>query len=135
MIQPLRRTHRIAFALLTAALPAVFVAGLAARRPPAPAERVSDRISLMLASGTEVVADARELWGAAVDAPDPLVYWIEDSPPGNSLPANARLLGSLAFARRAHLEVPAGSGRGYLILYSLAWRKVVASAPVSKEMP
>jgi hypothetical protein len=135
MIQPLRRAHRITFALLTAALPAVFVAGLTARRPQAPAERVSDRISLVLASGTEVVADARDLWGTAVDAPDPLVYWSERSPARDSLPANARLLDSLAFARRAHLQVPAGAGRGYLILYSLAWRKVVASAPAPKEMP
>ena len=69
MIQPLRKTHRITFALLAAALPTLFVAGLAARRPLVPAEHVSDRVSLLLPSNTEVVVDSRELWGSAVDDP------------------------------------------------------------------
>jgi hypothetical protein len=48
MIQPLRKVHRRSFVLLAVALPTVFIAGLMARRPLASAERVSDRISLVL---------------------------------------------------------------------------------------
>jgi|SRR6478672_4312345 len=121
MIQPLRRVHRASFIALAVILPALFAAGLAARRPLPPAERVSDRITLTLPSGTEVVADARELWGSGVDAPDPLVYW------------NDRLLGSLAQARRDGLTVP--GGQGSLVLYSLGWQKQVARRSVPNEMP
>ena len=121
MIQPLRRAHRVSFFLLSLALPAVFVAGLTARRPLPPAERVSDRITLTLPSGAEVVADARELWGNGVDAPDPLVFW------------NTTLLGSLAQARGTGLHVP--GAQGSLILYSLGWQKPVGKTQVPKEMP
>ena len=121
MIQPLRRVHRACFFGLALVVPVVFEAGLAARRPLPPVERISDRITLTLANGTEMVADARELWGAAVDAPDPLVYW------------NGRLLGSLAQARREGLRVP--GGQGSLVLYSLGWRRQVGKAQVPKEMP
>jgi hypothetical protein len=74
-----------------------------------------------------MVYDSRDLWGDAVDAPDPLIYWSDN--------ANAakRLLGSLNAARHEALRVPARPG--YLILYSLAWRKPLASVPVPEEMP
>ena len=136
MIQPLRKVHRRSFVLLALVLPAVFIAGLLARRPLVPAERVSDRISLVLPSGAEMVIDSRDLWGSAVDAPDPLVYWTLAAPAPGSLPGGARLLGSLEAARRNRLRLPGDTGaRGYLILYSLAWHKPVAQAPVPKEMP
>jgi hypothetical protein len=96
----------------------------------------ADRIHLILASGTAIVTDPRELWGRAVDDPDLLIYWMADEPDLAALPANARLLGSLASARSEPLHVPPDSRtRGYVILYSLAWQKVVAHAPVPKEMP
>jgi hypothetical protein len=121
MIQPLRRAHRVTFIGLAVVLPVVFVAGLAVRGPLPPSERVSDRITFTLPTGTEMVADSRDLWGAGVDAPDPLVYW------------NDRLLGSLSQARREGLRLPATNGS--LILYSLGWRKQVGRAQVPKEMP
>lgn len=136
MIQPLRDLHRRSFVLLAVALPTLFIAGLLVRRPLVPPERVSDRISLVLPSGAEAVVDSRELWGSAVDDPDPLVYWTAASASPDSLPGDARLLGSLDAARHGHITVPADTGgRGYLILYSLAWRKPVARASVPKEMP
>lgn len=97
-----------------------------------------DRITLRLPNGTEMVADSRELFGNAVDAPDPLVYWAPEAGagagrgPGNS-PREARLVGSLQRGRRAVLAVPASGG--YLILYSLAHREVLATALAPKEMP
>ena len=136
MIQPLRRYHRYSFFALAAILPAIFGAGLAARRPLVGVTANSDRIHFALPSGTVLVTDSRQLWGNTVDAPDVLVYWTEDEPDPESLPVNARLLGSLAAARREALKVPSGERtRGYLILYSLAQQKSVARARVPKELP
>ena len=130
MTRPLRRAHRYVWIALGGILPAVVAAGLALRPPQAPEERVADRITLLLPNGTEIVADTHDLWGSAVEAPDPLVYWSETS--ARSL-AGAKPIGSLAHARRSAFELPANAG--YLLLYSLAHREVLASAPVPKEMP
>jgi hypothetical protein len=111
-------------------LPALLAAGLALRPPLAPEERVTDRITFVLPNGTEMVADSHDLWGSSVDAPDPLVYWSETS--AKSLAA-AKPIGSLAHGRRSALALPAKGG--YLLLYSLAHREVLASAPAPKEMP
>ena len=136
MIQPLRRYHRYSFFALAAVLPVIFGAGLAARRPLVGVAPNSDRIHFALPSGTALVTDSRALWGSAVDAPDVLVYWTEDEPDLESLPVNARLLGSLESAHREVLKVPSGErSRGYLILFSLAQQKSVAKAKVPKEMP
>ena len=130
MTRPLRRAHRYVWVALGGVLPALLAAGLALRSPQAPEERLADRITLMLPNGTEMVVDSHELWGSAVDAPDPLVYWSETS--AKSV-AGAKPIGSLAYARRSVLALPAKGG--YLLLYSLAHREVLASAPAPKEMP
>ena len=136
MIQPLRRYHRYASMALAALLPVMFVAGLAARRPLVRAEPTSDRIHLTMPRGTAMVTDSRELWGIDVDDPDVLVYWTENEPGLESLPVNAKLLGSLDSGRREVLRVPQGDrSRGYLILYSVAFQKPVARASVPGEMP
>ncbi len=136
MIQPLRRRHRYVFVVLAIALPALMAAGLAARRPLVLGAPASDRVTLIMPNGTEAVYDSRDLWGMAVDEPDVLVYWTEGDPGLDSLPATARLIGSLDAARHAASHVPAGErNRGYLVLYSLAYRKPVARARVPKEMP
>jgi hypothetical protein len=130
MTRPLRRAHRSIWLALAAALPTLLAGGLAFRPPQITEERVMDRITFRLPNGTEMVTDSRELWGSAVDAPDPLVYWSKGVP--NSI-AEAYLVGSLQEGRRAVLPLPAG--RGYLLLYSLAHREVLASAAAPKEMP
>jgi hypothetical protein len=127
MIQPLRRYHRYTFLTLTVALPAILVAGLALRPAPPPSERISDRITLMMPGGAELRADPRQLWGTAVDEPDPLVYWAAGVPA--SL-LGARFMGSLEQARERGLAVPQATG--YLVLYSPAHSEIVASAPVPK---
>jgi hypothetical protein len=136
MIQPLRRYHRFSFYALGVLLPVLFSAGLVARRPLVNVEPTSDRVQLTVPNGTVMVTDSRKLWGKAVDDPDVLVYWTEDEPELDSLPVNARLLGSLQSGHRKALRVPRGDrNRGYLILYSLAYQKPVAKARVPKEMP
>jgi hypothetical protein len=97
-----------------------------------------DRITLRLPNGTEMVVDSRELWGNGVDAPDPLIYWTAEAGGGSgrgpSGPAgDAQFVGALAHSRQAALVLPASGG--YLLLYSLAHREVLARAPTPKEMP
>jgi hypothetical protein len=130
MTRPLRHAHRSIWLALAVALPALFAAGLALRPPQAAEERVMDRITFRLPDGAELVADSRELWGSAVDAPDPLVYWSKTS--DKSL-AGAQLAGSLPHGRQAALALPASGG--YLLLYSLAHREVLARSLAPKEMP
>lgn len=130
MTRPLRSAHRSIWLALAAALPTLLAAGLALRPPQVTEERIMDRITLRLPNGTEMVADSRELWGNAVDAPDPLIYWAET---GTQSISEARLAGSLQQGRRSAIPVP--SSGGYLLLYSLSHREVLASAPAPKEMP
>lgn len=134
MTRPLRRFHRFTFLGLAVLLPLLFGAGLRSRRPLVQVEVPSERIHLITPNGTEIAADSRELWGKAIEAPDPLVYWVEDDPDRGTLPANAHLLGSLTAGARNSLRIPQGRKRGILILYSLAHREVVARAAVPKEM-
>jgi hypothetical protein len=130
MTRPLRRAHRCIWLALAAALPSLLAAGLALRPAQVADERVMDRITVRLPNGTEMVADSRELWGNAVDAPDPLIYWSDSA---TKSIAGAHLAGTLQQGRRAAIPVP--SSGGYLLLYSLAHREVLASAPTPEEMP
>lgn len=130
MTRSLRRAHRSIWLALAAALPALLAAGLELRALQVADERMMDRITLRLPNGTEMVADSRELWGNAVDAPDALVYWSNTR--ANSV-AVAQPVGSLQQGRRGTLTLPASSG--YLLLYSLAHREVLATAAAPKEMP
>lgn len=132
MILPLRRRHRLAFFALSMLLPVLFLTGLVTRSPLVTAEPVSERIILVVPSGAQVIADARELWGNAIDSPDLLVYWSGHDPALGSLPASAHLVGSLDLGRHAGLKIP---DKGHLILYSLAHQRPLAKAPVPKEMP
>ena len=130
MTRPLRRVHRYVWFGCGLALPGLLAAALILRPHGAPDEHVADRIMFRLPDGAEMVADSRELWGKAVDAPDPLIYWSANS---GASPETARLVGPLARGRHAVLDMPAADG--YLILYSLAHREVLASAPAPKEVP
>jgi len=138
MTRPLRRAHRSIWLALAAALPTLLAAGLALRPPQATDERIMDRITFRLPDGTEMVADSRELWGIAVDAPDPLIYWAAEAGGGagrgtGGPPHDAQFVGALARGRQAALSLPRSGG--YLFLYSLGHREVLARAPTPKEMP
>jgi len=142
MIQPLRTYHRRVFLALAVALPVVLVAGLTSRHqavvsahPKAQGEGyvlVSEdqghwqhqQIRIQIFSA----ADTTERWVQLnptheVVAPDVLVYWSENLPQQSSLPANARLLGSLDPS--AYFPLPETASAGFLILYSPAQKSVL----------
>jgi hypothetical protein len=138
MTRPLRRAHQSIWLALAVALPTLMAASLALRPFQATDERIADRITFRLPNGTEMIADSRDLWGSPVDEPDPLIYWAAEAGGGagrgpEGPPRGARLVGALARGRQAALVLPASGG--YLLLYSLAHREVLASAPAPKEIP
>jgi hypothetical protein len=149
MISSLRNRHRIMVASLAVIAPAVFVAGVLVRKP----FPVSDPSSIIRqkvdSNTTAVLLENKFLWKrrakvarviadkntpsisfielqAANDLaePDALVYWSLVQPSQDRIPDNAKLLGKLSNNRVESLSLP--EGIGYLILYSLAHRKIVA---------
>jgi hypothetical protein len=123
MIQPLRRAHQWIMTGLALVLPAIFLAGLAVRRPSLPlSESLPGRVSAENTS-EELRSFQKVL------APDLLVYWARIAPSDATLPRDARLLGSLHGTRGLDLSHVSG---GYLLAYSLPDRRVVAYVPVRR---
>jgi hypothetical protein len=142
MIAPLRAAHRRMIATLAVAIPAVFVAGLAYRRPVSPLEvsaANSEPAPLIreLASERGLItarlhqAPNRDQLILRVEprreavSPDLLVYWSPQRVDSALVPADARLLGSL-YDSRFLLSNELGS-RGYLVLYSVAHNSPIDS--------
>jgi hypothetical protein len=138
MIQPLRTYHRRMFLVLAVALPAVFLAGLVARRKPT--RTVSSVSRSVLVAGTDwrkhffVVLATHGPNGVRFASlvptkpsivPDGLVYFSDSAPHGDSLPEQATLLGRFEIGT----SYPASSP-GFLILYSPAQRAVIDFAPL-----
>jgi hypothetical protein len=146
MIQPLRTWHRRAAFTLAGLLPVVFVAGLLARKAPAPRNttvawernmggQTQWRSAAPVRVGKAQVSVRRsddgtwlEIRPSELLQPDVLVYWSATAPGGNALPGDSRLLGAIA-ARR--MKVPA---EGYAILYSLAHQNVIGVIRL-RELP
>ena len=148
MIQPLRTVHRHAFIALAALLPIILAAALIARhRIPAVRPAIfiipQDAFRLSQASATwnknsfdtEFYSEPKNPSGVLavlkvrrnLDAPDLLLYWSQSD--ANSAGLNdARLLGS--FVAGKSYSLPAGTGGGTLVLYSLAHRQIVDSARI-----
>lgn len=149
MIRPLRQRHRAIFLVLGVALPVGFATGLLARRPIPMARDVAPELAgaatdfgRLLWTKPDVWPDQQAITSLRRNSAgnvsiqlqfhdlvraDALVYWAgghED--PGASLPANARLLGSLG--TQLPLPVPdAIRGQpGRFILYSLGDHELVA---------
>lgn len=143
MIQPLRTWHRRAFTALAVALPAIFAAAISVRPaespalpPPAPAgaivdDSASDWRAYPISTRIRTIAGGRALElqpRAEILEPDVLVY-LAPAPPGQALPDNARLLGTLG--RGATYPLPPTITPGStLILYSAARRRVLDTAPL-----
>jgi hypothetical protein len=72
---------------------------------------------------------------APLRAPDPLLYWVPSRLTGDSLPSTAVLIGSVGAPHAVQHVVSADRlGReGYLVLWSGAWGRPIASSPVSLE--
>ncbi len=153
MIQPLRTVHRRAFITLALVLPTILVVGLRSRHPalgqksfdphlPGSAVRAQrPHVSWPKYPGihTTVYSDAvHPTVGYVIlrpqfewNEPDTLLYWSADIPQGDSLPAQAKLLGPYA-GTKAFALPPEAAGAGHLILYSLAHHAVVDTATLEK---
>jgi hypothetical protein len=152
MIQPLRTVHRRSFIALALVLPAILLIGITARRtqpfpntrakgPPVTDSLVRESSGLWRRhtikskfyrkSGTPresyiVLEPKREL-----NEPDLLLYWSTNSPHGNALPKEARLLGAYAPGRPFVLPFDEAQD-GNLILFSMADRAVFDTAFVER---
>jgi hypothetical protein len=143
MIQPLRNYHRWIFEGLGVVLPIIFLAGLAVR--PSATQSFSAATPI---AGKKIV-ESTSAWknhiittrlysndsgislqlqpASSLNQPDLLLYWsTETVPPSSGLGENATLLGGFE-ANRVY-QLPLGSKRGNLLLYSLAHRQLVDSA-------
>jgi hypothetical protein len=152
MIQPLRTVHRCVFVTLALVLPAILVAGLSARHRVSPAVALAKQIP----ASAQVLRNSSSLWrthviqtefyadasspenlyvilqpAAELGEPDMLLYWAASQPSGDSLPAEAKLLGAFNGGKTFALPRNAAQG-GYLVLYSLAHQSVVDTAAVEK---
>jgi hypothetical protein len=110
MITSLRNRHRIIIAALAVLAPAVFVAGLSVRKP----IPVSERPSFI---APRAASDSAE--------PDVLVYWSDVRPEAAEVPGEAKFLGRLSDVDKSSLP----QRPGFILLYSLAHRKIVAIDP------
>ena len=162
MIRPLRQRHRRMVIVLGAFLPVAFAVGIAARKSvpdmtSLPKELVTPRQKFAateweradLFTKTPIqVRLFRESAGAGHFAvefsaakdfvkPDLIVYWVTGSPNiTDTLPDNARLLGTFNSSVALPLSPDAGSGSGVLVLYSLADREIVeVSKPFALQKP
>lgn len=143
MIQPLRATHRAVFFALPIVLAAVLASGLALRHHWPALQKLSTNDVAMSETRMTVARDLKVRWlrqpapmerklqlvpAKRLATPDLLLYWSEDSA-AKALPSNAFFLGS--FHADGIYTLPAEArDDGYLSLYSLAHREVVASIPL-----
>jgi hypothetical protein len=154
MIQPLRTTHRRTFVTLALVLPALLLAGIEARHP---GTSLTGR-SPELPATAYLVRESNGLWTQhsiatkfyggshspkdiyvvlrpmqALNEPDLLLYWSTNTPQGNALPRQSRLVA--AYTADEAFALPLEKERaGNLILFSLAHQTVFDSARV-EELP
>src|SRR6266436_5958076 len=162
MIRPLRKRHRRMVIVLGVLLPVAFAVGIAARKPlpgmtSLPKELVGspqkfavtqwERADLFTKAPIQVrllreSAGAGHLaveFSAAKDfvKPDLIVYWVTGSQNiTDTLPENARLLGTFSSSVALWLSPDAAPGSGGLVLYSLADQEIVeVSKPFALQKP
>jgi hypothetical protein len=154
MIRPLRTVHRFIFATWILVLPAVFIAGLFSRhhwptaastplKETSQGERLISEKSetagdlrfearlLTLSSDPNARAVEIDSKTAAV-SPDVFVYW-SAARPGSNLPAFAQLLGPYHPQQQNRLP-PEANGAGFVVLYSLAQRRILASFSLGSRL-
>jgi len=152
VIQPLRIIHRGVFVTLAFVLPVILAGGLRGRRSrqqfaasvaqlPASAQllRKSSALWPQVAIDTTFYADSSHPGNLDVvfhptkdlNEPDLLVYWSAISPSGDSLPADAQLIGHFVADKLLALPANASLG-GYIVLFSLPHQSVFDTAKVEK---
>ncbi len=135
MIRALRVCHRFAAVGLAVTLPPAFALALLARTPE---PRSAESLATLLAE--PVVSDGPrtleiDTRGSEL-VPDALVYWSPGASAGSdaSLAPESVFLGSLPADAKRRFAAP-GSGAGRVVVFSLAWQRVVRSLPVAGETP
>jgi hypothetical protein len=152
MIQPLRTVHRRAFVALALVLPAILLAGIEERHPgtgmtgrgpdlPATAYLVRESTGLWaqhsiatkfygrLDSPKDIYVVLRPT--QALNEPDLLLYWSNNTPQGKSLPSESLLVAPYTADKTFTLPL-AKERAGNLILFSLGHQTVLDSARVEK---
>ena len=150
MIRSLRTQHRVTFTVLAVILPVLFVAGLRARRPIPSVPRLPDyessfdqrsgfilwdEIGIKARISSSTIGRAKTFLDVIpvreLEEPDLLLYWDDRRPETGSLSEKAILLGSLKGVKPRRLIVPQSvpASVGYVILFSLAHQRVIASSP------
>ncbi len=152
MIQALRRRHLRWSMTLGTVLPALYLLLALGGESRSPAGPVADADSLdrqpvgaplvvlaepplaaeWLAAPGQAPTAIRIVPGEDPAIPDLLAYWAPTPGDGSSLPPDAVLLGALRGSRTQILPMPEPdlTRGGYLVLYSLGWNQVIATAAV-----
>ncbi len=152
MIRELRRRHRFAAFGLVLLLPPAYALALAARAPfpvaagslASPLGESSPAAAMGRVSLSARVTVARDRDGARVveldsrglgAQPDALVYWSARAPAGESLPRDVFFLGALPLdgVRAYRLPAPARAGGGSVLVFSVAWQRLVLSQSLEAE--
>lgn len=130
MIRALRRRHRFAALCLALALPPALAVALVVRTPQASAPESRPELSLTpsrAADGARAVEiDSR---GAPV-VPDALAYFSPEPAPRDAVTADSVFLGEVPADALRSYALP-GRAAGRVLVYSLAWGRVVASLEVT----
>lgn len=129
MIRALRVRHRFAALSLAMVVPPAFALALASRAPePKNPELVAEATAPDGARAIELDTRGAEL------VPDALVYWSPGASSVASLAPDSVFLGTLPADALRRFTAP-GSAAGQVVVYSLAWQRVVRSIPVPAETP
>ncbi len=150
MIGALRRRHFRWSLALSVLLPPLYLLLVLQNPPRSPAGPVVETDSLgrqpagapivllarphvvaeLLASPAQAPAAIRIVPGEDPAIPDLLAYWAPAPGNDSSLPPDAALLGALRGNRSRILSLPDPHMMrgGYLVLYSLGWRRMIAAA-------
>ena len=152
MIRPLRIRHRRMMLSLLIVLPLLFIAALQGRKQIPPESTLPIKNPHNAAAFPQELATFPQFWpahnitvqvrgdaagtrlmvkvapGEPQKIPDALVYWSPSAIRGKQLPKDAFLLGGLSGMAPRSFTLPdnAAAADGYLCLYSLAHRQLIA---------
>lgn len=132
MTRSLRRAHRWVAVGLALALPPLLALALAVRSPQSSAPESRPALALALGRATDgartIELDTR---GAPV-IPDGLAYFSAGSSATETVPSGALYLGEIPADAVRSYRLP-GRAAGRVLVFSLGWGRIVASAPVAAE--
>jgi hypothetical protein len=132
MTRTLRRRHRLAATGLALALPPLLVLALSLRAPQSSAPESRPALALGFGRGADGVRTLELDTRGAPVVPDGLAYFSADSSALDAVPAGAVFLGEVPADAIRSYPLP-GRSAGQVLVFSLGWGRIVASAPVTAE--